>query len=219
MADRYELAFLRQALTASGVEEETALVNLLFQRLLAGGFTISSAGVVAFSFNGLFGDGLVGAPSISFTNETTSGRYRIGANNIGESINSTKVLDWNASRLLLTGLHLLWGTDNAQDLGASGANRPRDFFLGRNALIGGTLGVTGVTTLTGGLNTPLTVPNGGSGVATLAAHGVVIGNAAGAVAVTGTGTAAQVLTSNGAAADPTFQDISGFDVLQIEALS
>lgn len=49
------------------------------------------------------------------------------------------------------------------------------------------------------------VPNGGTGVATLAAHGVVIGNAAGVVAVSGAGTAGQVLTSNGAAADPTFQ--------------
>lgn len=46
---------------------------------------------------------------------------------------------------------ILWTTDNSVDLGASGANRPRDFFLGRNAAIGGTLGVTGNTTLTGDL--------------------------------------------------------------------
>ncbi|MBK9497048.1 MAG: hypothetical protein IPO08_21555 [Xanthomonadales bacterium] len=44
---------------------------------------------------------------------------------------------------------ILWTTDNLVDLGASGANRPRDLFLGRNAAIGGTLGVTGNTTLTG----------------------------------------------------------------------
>lgn len=53
--------------------------------------------------------------------------------------------------------------------------------------------------------TGLSVANGGTGVATLAAHGVVIGAGTSAVAVTGTGAAGQVLTSNGAAADPTFQ--------------
>jgi hypothetical protein len=53
------------------------------------------------------------------------------------------------------------------------------------------------------------VAAGGSGVATLAAHGVVIGEGTGAVAVTGAGTAGQVLTSNGAAADPTFQAPAG----------
>ena len=40
-------------------------------------------------------------------------------------------------------------TDNTYDIGASGATRPRDLFLSRNATVGGTLGVTGVTTLTG----------------------------------------------------------------------
>ena len=46
------------------------------------------------------------------------------------------------------GANLLF-TDNTYDIGASGATRPRDLFLSRNATIGGTLGVTGVTTLTG----------------------------------------------------------------------
>jgi hypothetical protein len=34
--------------------------------------------------------------------------------------------------------HLLWDTDNTYDIGASGATRPRDLFLGRNATIGNT---------------------------------------------------------------------------------
>lgn len=38
-------------------------------------------------------------------------------------------------------------TDATYDIGASGATRPRDLFLSRNATIGGTLGVTGVATL------------------------------------------------------------------------
>lgn len=39
-------------------------------------------------------NGAVGAPAISFTNDTGSGDYRIGANNIGRSINGALVTDW-----------------------------------------------------------------------------------------------------------------------------
>lgn len=52
------------------------------------------------------------------------------------------------------------------------------------------------------------VPAGGTGAATLAAHGVLVGAGTGPIAVTGTGTTGQVLTSNGASADPTFQALT-----------
>lgn len=39
--------------------------------------------------------------------------------------------------------HTRWKTDNTWDLGASGAARPRDLHLGRDAVIGGTLSVGG----------------------------------------------------------------------------
>jgi hypothetical protein len=51
----------------------------------------------------------------------------------------------------------------------------------------------------------LTVPGGGTGQTTLTAHGVLIGEGASAIAATSPGTAGQVLTSNGAGADPSFQ--------------
>jgi hypothetical protein len=54
------------------------------------------------------------------------------------------------------------------------------------------------------LNT-VTVNKGGTGNTSLTAHGVIIGNGSSAVSVTTAGTAGQVLTSNGASADPTFQ--------------
>jgi hypothetical protein len=50
----------------------------------------------------------------------------------------------------------------------------------------------------------VTVPSGGTGQTTLAAHGVLVGAGAAAVAATGAGTAGQVLTSGGPAADPAF---------------
>ena len=55
------------------------------------------------------------------------------------------------------------------------------------------------------LTAPLPVAQGGTGAATLGAHGVLLGNGTGPVAVTGAGTAGQILTSGGASADPTFQ--------------
>ena len=60
-----------------------------------------------------------------------------------------------------------------------------------------------------GVTFPVSVPNGGTGDTTLAAHGVLVGAGASAVAVTGAGTTGQVLTSNGASADPTFQAAAG----------
>jgi hypothetical protein len=56
------------------------------------------------------------------------------------------------------------------------------------------------------------VAQGGTGVAALAAHGVVVGEGTAPVAVVGPGTAGQVLTSNGGAADPSFQNPIGNDV-------
>lgn len=50
---------------------------------------------------------------------------------------------------------------------------------------------------------------GGTGRNTLTNHGVVIGAGTGAVNVTTAGTSGQVLTSNGASADPTFQAAGG----------
>lgn len=72
------------------------------------------------------------------------------------------------------------------------------------ALTGCTMsGAISGTSLT--LSTPLGVAQGGVGVATLSAHGVIVGNGTSAVSVTGAGNSGQVLTSNGASADPTFQ--------------
>lgn len=62
------------------------------------------------------------------------------------------------------------------------------------------------TLITGVWNaTIIAVTKGGTGQASFTAHGVVLGNGSGALAVTAAGTAGQVLTSNGSASDPTYQ--------------
>lgn len=82
----------------------------------------------------------------------------------------------------------------------------------------------------------LPVANGGTDVATLGDAGVLIGNGTGAVQVTGAGSSGQVLTSNGAGVDPTFQtpadprittkalsanqaDITGITLVEVTALT
>jgi hypothetical protein len=167
MADRYELAFLKNALGVNltiDPQEQTALESLIFQRLLTGNFQIDNSGAIKITLSGLqLADGTAGAPALTFVNEPTTGRYRIGAGDVGETVLGLKVLDWTGTRLQLTGLNLIFSPDNSEDIGASGANRPRDLFLGRNASIGGTLGVTGNTALTGTLGvTGNTAVTGGS---------------------------------------------------------
>lgn len=61
-----------------------------------------------------------------------------------------------------------------------------------------------ITQLTG-LTTPLTVPQGGTGLGTLTIHAVPIGNAASAPNFAAPSTAKFLLGDNGASADPTFQ--------------
>ena len=132
-------------------------------------------------------------------------------------------------------------TDATYDIGKSGASRPRDLFQSRNATIGGTLAVTGATTLsstlgvtgattlsstlevtgattlTGGLNTPLVVAQGGSGVATHTAYGVIVGGttATGATQTITPGTSGYLLASGGASAVPTWSAPAAGDSDQI----
>lgn len=54
--------------------------------------------------------------------------------------------------------------------------------------------------------TTRTVAKGGTGATTFTDGGVLVGNGTNAVQATAVGTAGQVLTSNGAGVDPTFQD-------------
>jgi len=54
--------------------------------------------------------------------------------------------------------------------------------------------------------TDIPVADGGTGASTLSANGVLLGQGTSAITATATGTAGQLLTSNGAGSDPTFQD-------------
>lgn len=63
----------------------------------------------------------------------------------------------------------------------------------------------GVSPGSNAIPVPVSVPNGGQGNATLAAHAVLVGQGASAVTTPALGTTGWVLTSNGASTDPSFQ--------------
>lgn len=69
----------------------------------------------------------------------------------------------------------------------------------------GSSGTASLRTLVAADIPEIPTSKGGTGVGTLAAHGVLVGNGTAGVAVTGPGAAGQVFTSNGPSADPTFQ--------------
>lgn len=79
------------------------------------------------------------------------------------------------------------------------------------AVLGANSDITSLSacTVITGMTTPLTVAQGGSGAATFTDAGVLLGNGTGAFQVTTAGTSGQVLTSNGAGVDPTFQVAAG----------
>lgn len=99
-------------------------------------------------------------PTSAFNPATRSSGQTIAAAHMNDVQAEIRALEL---ALLSSGLahHLLF-VDATYDIGASGATRPRDLFLSRNATVGGTLGVTGVGTFTaqaifvGGLRTGTT---------------------------------------------------------------
>jgi len=59
------------------------------------------------------------------------------------------------------------------------------------------------------LASAITVPNGGTGVTSLTANGVLFGSGTSAIQATSVGTAGQVLKSNGSGNAPSFGNIDG----------
>lgn len=71
-----------------------------------------------------------------------------------------------------------------------------------------------ITSLSG-LTTPLSVAQGGLGIASLTAHAVLIGEGTSAPALASPGAAGNILGSNGASADPSFASPAAFGIAQI----
>ena len=159
----------------------------LSSTVATGALTVTGAATVSTTL------GVTGATTLSSTvgtgaltvtgNETVSGTLGVtGATTLSSTLAS--------GALTVTGNETVSGT-----LGVTGA-----------AALASTLAVAGATTLTGGLNTPLVVAQGGSGVATHTAYGVIVGGttSTGPEQTITPGASGTVLTSGGASAVPTW---------------
>ena len=92
---------------------------------------------------------VAGNLTVGGTLTLTGGLTLNGNVTVGDSASDTLTINSTITSNLLF-------TDATYDIGASGATRPRDLFLSRNAVMGGTLGVTGLITATGGVSGALT---------------------------------------------------------------
>lgn len=96
------------------------------------------------------------------TNITGTGNLSIQGNTtLGDSTSDTITFTGQMASTLL------WGTDNTLDIGAIGANRPRDLYLGRDLYVGGTITITGGIVITGDLTVNGNTTLGNSTVDTL----------------------------------------------------
>ena len=89
-----------------------------------------------------------GAGTNLFTLQDTTGNtgtgYLLTVANVGTSTlkpfriqsQGTTILDTTATGVISLGTNLLFSTDNTNDIGASGATRPRDIYLARNFYLG-----------------------------------------------------------------------------------
>ena len=147
---------------------------------------------------------------ITFSNGTNSSDGELGYNHNTRSMrivaggNATVTVTatgvTNSGTLNVSG-NPTAGTDATYDIGASGATRFRDFYLSRNATIGGTLGVTGDSTISSmltisrGSSTALDVSAGGNAYF---GGGLLLGKAGNTSAVIRSGNG--IAIANGASA-------------------
>lgn len=226
MAENPTMAFLQQALSVSGANapmEETALFNQFMQRLVTSGFTIDTGGNISapFVITGVVnvsaatgtlavahgGTGavtltglVVGNGTSAMTTVTAPSGTIVGTSD--SQVLSNKTINGSGNTLTVRAANDITGVLPTANGGTGIA-----FFTaaGPSAARVYTFPDAATTVLT--TNAAVTVPQGGTGVATVAAHGVVVGAGTSPVAVTTPGTTGQVLTSNGASADPTFQTL------------
>ena len=163
--------------------------------------------------------GAVGAPGISFSGDLANGFYLPAANQIGVATAGVRRMLFGSGTTITIDADLLF-TDATYDVGKSGATRPRDLFISRDATVGGDLTINGGDVIGAAgtinlFNSAVTTLNIGGAATTLA-----IGAAASVTTWTGrsitlTGanttnntTLAITNSSNGATANHAIVDIS-----------
>ena len=101
--------------------------------IAVGGSKVIDIGASAAAFTGVLTgpDGAVGAPAFSFTSDTDTGMYRIGANNIGLAVNGTKLVDIGTSGVNFPVGMLGAGNDIASGISRLTGTQPPVLMLSR----------------------------------------------------------------------------------------
>lgn len=141
------------------------------------------------------GNGTVAAPSFTFTSDTDSGLYRIGANNIGIGVNGAKVLDIGTAGLATTGTETITSASaSALTVGRLGATTPAlkvdastaTSITGVQIKSAGASGGVAISAIGEASNGNMTIDAQGSGTLTL--NGTATGNIVMGRATTGVST-------------------------------
>lgn len=219
--------------TSFGFNAITSGTNTTASMILSTGSSLSATSTALVDLSGITGPNLFKIPSIAGANPNVDSSFAFNSTSktyVGSSNGST--VTFNTSNATVSSIaitlpswlsvspgsittagtfaitptvgqtpHLVIGTCGAASSFAPCALVAGDIPTLNQSTTGTSSNVTGI----------VAVANGGTNVATLAAHGVLIGEGTSSVAVTGAGTAGQCFESNGAASDPSFQACaSGF---------
>lgn len=167
--------------------------------------TLSATGVAQ------FGNGVAGAPGMSFLSDTDTGIYRVAADDIALSAGSIKVLDCGVSCSMPVGLTVTQQAGDAVAITATGTDSGAGIVTTGGDTGSGIIATGGAISGTGGVFTGTGDGFGVNGTGSGTGYGVVgtggptgvggafIGGASGAIGVTGagTGTSAGASFSNG----------------------
>ncbi len=178
--------------TASRMDDEMdGMATGLSTALLKDGQQVATARIPFAQGVGV-ADGSVSAPAVNFTSDTNSGIYRIGADNIGISVNGTKIVDIATTGAAITGTLSATSTVTSTGNFTVGSSTFTVVAASGNTTVGGTLTHTGVADFADGTNSLPSITNTGD------LNTGIYFSAADEVAITAGGTQRARFTSAGA---------------------
>lgn len=191
-----------QAIVSGGAATAPAWGNVS-ATTLTGVLPVTKGGTNASSASGVALDNISGFSGTGFLTRTGSGTYAfqslingVAYSNLAQAPANTLLGNASGSTANVTTVTVTGCNGSAQALQWTNGSG-----FGCNSAIA-TSGANANITSLSGLTTALSVGQGGTGRATLTAHGVLLGEGTAAVNQTSAGTAGQVLTSGGASTDP-----------------
>lgn len=122
------LAATRSANTVTNVSVGNATDNPTFMTLGTGATTFGGAvnitGVATFSTQAQLLNGSAATPSLSFTSDTDTGVYRVGANSLGFSAGGSLITSVDSTGIAVAGAVSATGTISGSNLSSSGGANP-----------------------------------------------------------------------------------------------